>query len=124
MISPCLLFSTPINGDCADGTCIPGEAQAVIPPSAELRPKYEVLANGGEDLGAPIGGIGSGGIGRSACGRCFLTNERMREENNVHDHFFCCFTLFFVPLVATALRGSSGQKCLGYLPLSSFLISG
>ena len=31
---------------------------------------------------------------------------------------------FFVRVVAAAARGSSGQKCLGYLPLSSFFISG
>jgi len=49
-------------------TVIPEEAQAVIAPSAKLRPKYEVLADGGEDLGAPIGGIGAGSIGRSTSG--------------------------------------------------------
>lgn len=47
---------------------IPKEAQAVIAPSEKLRPKYEVLVNGGEDLGTPIGGIGAGSIGRSASG--------------------------------------------------------
>ena len=49
-------------------TIIPKEAQAVIHPYGDLRPKYEVLADGGEHLGTPIGGIGSGSIGRSTSG--------------------------------------------------------
>ena len=47
---------------------IPTEAQAVIPPSEKLHPKYKVLATGGENLGTPIGGIGAGSIGRSTSG--------------------------------------------------------
>lgn len=39
-----------------------------------------------------------------------------------------CLKLSYVPLgfaraVASAIKGSSGQKCLGYLPLRSFLNS-
>jgi len=49
-------------------TIIPEAAQAVISPPEKLRPKYDVLDCGGEHLGAPIGGIGAGSIGRSAGG--------------------------------------------------------
>jgi hypothetical protein len=33
-------------------TIIPGEAQAIISPSTKLRPKFQVLCDGGEDSGA------------------------------------------------------------------------
>ena len=88
---------------------IPKEAQSVIAPVKNLSPKYKVLTDGGEDLAAPIGGIGTGSIGRSTTGhfnRFCITPGRF-------DHFTESANIFSVyqrqkgkKPFATALAGS------------------